>query len=193
MAITISCVIYGADIRGMQVTLRCRGYSPTIFKGYGYVDDTGQIGHDLWQFRGSRSSAAMGFLEEDESRIWVMAFDTGSSYPVTNNYSASEFEDGVKKNLLACDRDKLHFQERRSGSHIASTRTTKLHMLLYAQKYSSTQEQSRHTPLLDFKRLGNAALVPSYNSNLLRTGREAGSSISAKLAPGEACQVVTPS
>jgi hypothetical protein len=66
-------------------------------------------------------------------------------------------------------------------------------MLLYAQKCSSTQEQSRHTPLLDFKRLGNAALVPSCNSNLLRTGREAGSSISAKLAPGEACQVVTPS
>jgi hypothetical protein len=97
MATTISCVIYGADIRGMQVTLRCRGYSPTTFKGYGYVDDAGQIGHDLWQFRGSRSSAAMGFLEEDESRIWVMAFDTGSSYPVTNNYSASEFEDGVKK------------------------------------------------------------------------------------------------
>ncbi|KAE9373864.1 hypothetical protein N431DRAFT_557806 [Stipitochalara longipes BDJ] len=100
MSTTISCAIDGPDITGMQVTLRCRGYSPTTFKGYGYVDGAGRIGHDLWQFQGSRSSAAMEFLEEDERRIWVMAFDTGSSYPVTNNFIPSEFESGVENTCV---------------------------------------------------------------------------------------------
>jgi hypothetical protein len=86
MATTISCAIDGANATGMQVTLRCIGYSPATFKGYGYVDNAGQIAHDSWQFRGSKSLVTTKFLEEDEGRIWKMAFDTGSCYSVTNTY-----------------------------------------------------------------------------------------------------------